>query len=546
MKEAWKGLKSAGYWLGPVLLAAIQKAWLVITSRVPFNADEAVVALMARHINQGQPTTFFYGQAYMGSLDALLIAAGFQIFGEQVWVIRLLQSLLYLGTVATTALLAKRILGTRLAGLLAGLIAALPPVNVVLYTTVSLGGYGEVLLLGNLLLLIGLRIDKKITSESARRPDKSFLLLTWGVIAGLGFWAFGLTLVYIVPIALVLFWRLHHEEGLAAAGKTSGWILLGFLIGAAPWWLYALRNGPVELLTELTGSAIADPAGVPLTLRPFYHFYNLVLLGSTVIIGMRPPWEIRWLMLPLIPVMMVFWIFVFIQAMQRMTAGRNTENGVYMINGLGFTLLAGFLLTSFGADPSGRYFVPLIIPMAIFGADFILRISENVLWRQLVLILLVIGFQVGGTLQSWCQYPPGLTTQFDRSGRVDHSSRDELIRFLLGNGINRGYTNYWVAYPLAFLSDGELIYIPRIPYHQDFRYTERDDRYPPYREIVQRSDQVAYITTNHPELNQVIRDGFEAMDISWREKQIGDYFVFYDLSAVIRPRDIGLGETTQP
>jgi hypothetical protein len=184
--------------------------------------------------------------------------------------------------------------------------------------------------------------------------------------------------------------------------------------------------------------------------------------------------------------------------------------------------------------------------MAIFGADFILRISENVLWRQLVLILLVIGFQVGGTLQSWCQYPPGLTTQFDRSGRVDHRSRDELIRFLLGKGINRGYTNYWVAYPLAFLSDEELIYIPRIPYHQDFRYTERDDRYPPYREIVQRSDQVAYITTNHPELNQFLRDGFEAMDISWKEKQIGNYFVFYDLSAVIRPRDIGLGETTQP
>jgi hypothetical protein len=57
---------------------------------------------------------------------------------------------------------------------------------------------------------------------------------------------------------------------------------------------------------------------------------------------------------------------------------------------------------------------------------------------------------------------------------------------------------------------------------------------------------VAYITTNHPELNQFLRDGFEAMDISWKEKQIGNYFVFYDLSAVIRPRDIGLGETTQP
>jgi hypothetical protein len=37
---------------------------------VPLNSDEAVVGLMARHILDGKRPVFYYGQAYMGSLDA--------------------------------------------------------------------------------------------------------------------------------------------------------------------------------------------------------------------------------------------------------------------------------------------------------------------------------------------------------------------------------------------------------------------------------------------------------------------------------------------
>ncbi len=51
---------------------------------------------MARHILGGERPIFFYGQAYMGSLDAWLVAAGFWFFGQQVWVIRFVQILLYL------------------------------------------------------------------------------------------------------------------------------------------------------------------------------------------------------------------------------------------------------------------------------------------------------------------------------------------------------------------------------------------------------------------------------------------------------------------
>ena len=145
---------------------------------VPFNADEAVVALMARHILQGAMSCF-YGQHYMGSLDAYLIAAGFLLFGQQVWVIRLVQALLYLGTwlrpsgwAGSFRELENRSAGSRL--------LAIPTVNLTVYTTATLGGYGETLLIGNLVLWLGLEI--------AKRFDWRWMLLGVCRVGGCGRW----------------------------------------------------------------------------------------------------------------------------------------------------------------------------------------------------------------------------------------------------------------------------------------------------------------------------------------------------------------------
>ena len=137
------------------------KIWLVAGGWIFFNSDEAVVALMARHILNGARPTFFYGQAYMGSLDAFLVALAFKIFGQQVWVIRVVQAALYLGVLATTTWLGKKIFGDWRVGVLGALLLAIPAVNVSLYTTASLGGYGEALLLGNLILMCALQIGDR-------------------------------------------------------------------------------------------------------------------------------------------------------------------------------------------------------------------------------------------------------------------------------------------------------------------------------------------------------------------------------------------------
>jgi hypothetical protein len=52
---------------------------------------------------------------------------------------------------------------------------------------------------------------------------------------------------------------------------------------------------------------------------------------------------------------------------------------------------------------------------------------------------------------------------------------------------------------------------------------------------------VAYITSQHPDLDDWLRGQFRALGVGYREKQIGVYRIFYQLSWDVRPADLGLG-----
>jgi hypothetical protein len=556
---------------GAVIAAAMFKIWLLAAAMVPFNSDEAIVALMAKHILHGERPIFFYGQAYMGSLDAYLIAAVFKIIGEQVWGIRIVQIVLYSLAIITTAVLGVQLTGKWKVGVLAAWFLAVPTINTTLYTTVSLGGYGEMLVIGNLILLTTLWIVRSFSTSR-----KKVSIVPWfalGFLCGFGLWIFGLTLVYAIPAFIYLAWFLNRSKqnrlrrltsksisSLAAdsrdtkqkfvpVNQTMIWSIafVGFAFGALPWWAYAQNTGVVNLLHELGGGAISGVESLNLMGQIFRHLLNLILFGSTVILGLRPPWEIRWLALPLAPIVLIFWGGVIVYAIKKTRKDLNTEpiDNYYshspLLIGVIIMLIVGFILLPFGADPSGRYFLPFGVILALFASQAIWKWYET--WGKYVWILvgLIMLFNIWGAFQVVQASPPGATTQFDAVTQIDHSYDQELIDFLVDQGENWGYTNYWVSYPIAFLSDERLIFVPRLPYHQDLRFTLRDDRYEPYDKIVRQSERVAYVTTNNPNLDEQLRLRFASKGISWRESRIGDYLVYYQLSRKIHPDEIGLG-----
>ncbi len=514
--------------LAVLAVAALWRAALLALDAFSFNADEAVVALMARHMLAGRGVpTFFYGQAYMGSLDAILVAAGFALLGDSVLTVRIVQSALYLGVVASTYGLALRLSGRRWVAAVAGLLTALPPTVAALYTTATLGGYNETLLLGNAILWLGYDVTHGRECSRGR-----WALL--GVLAGLGWWTNGLIVVYYAPVALML---AHHAD--RARWREYGLAAAGVLLGSAPWWAYNLRHGWAALEVYLH-SRRADNTGVP-SVPLGQRVLGLLLFGVPSLLGVRYPWAGTYVAPPLAVLMILgFWALLWRWARRGGPTLRAGARGLL----LSMVALLGviFVASPFSADPTGRYFLPLWPVLAILWAaqlaDWRKRRRR---WAQAgaagvaLLWLLTVGAVA-------LHQPPGLTTQFDLISDLPHEYDDPLIAFLEARGLTRGYSNYWVAFRLAYLTHERIVLSAALPYKADLSYNPADRRYPPYDEAVARAEavQIAYITSNLPALDARIRACLRARGVHFAETQIGPYRVFYNFSAHIPPQALGI------
>lgn len=508
---------------GALLLAAGVKIWLLMSQAVPFNSDEAVVALMARHILQGERPVFFYGQAYMGSLDAWLVAATYSIFGQGVLPVRIVQIGLYLAYLLSLWLVARALFTKRRVATLAVVVAAVPTVLVTTYTTASLGGYGEIIVLGNLILWGGYRVSW----GGWRASRLAWLFL--GFLSGVAFWTSGLSLVYILPVGLVILLRFRFSQvWLAALG------LIGFGVGSSAWWYHNLVEGWAALKVLIEAS--------PASTSPLEHLVSLLVLGIPGIFGLRFPWSPTFSPLPLL----FIGLLVYLAAAAYLGWSLKNDRALFAPGAV--TLLGLFVLlyilvytgSRYGVDGSGRYLLPLNL-LVVLSAGVLL----NAVWRRrpawagalLLLLLFINGAEIWRASRS----DEKITTQFDPITRFDNRYDSELINFLRQNAEMRGYSNYWVSYRLAFLSNEELIYAPRLPYKADLSYAPGDDRYPQYSDMVLDSSKVALITTLHPQLDQELRRRLSARQVNFDEQWIGPYHVFYNLSRKVLPAELDLG-----
>jgi 4-amino-4-deoxy-L-arabinose transferase-like glycosyltransferase len=533
-----------------VLLVALVDRLLVLASgAVSFHADEAVVGLMARHILAGARPTFFYGQAYMGSLDAWLVALGFQFLGDSVLTIRIVQSILYLLVVALGFLVAWRLSGHATVAWVTGLVLAVPPVNTLLYTTATLGGYNETLLFGGLILLL----SYEVTHAHSHTYWRWALL---GLVAGLGWWTNGLIVVYALPAALLILYRLSltvrpptTSQPRASGSSRHFWIgtavaLIGFILGSAPWWVFDFTHDHAALATYLTSRQSGEFAGIGLPyVPPPQRAIGLVLIGLPALVGMRFPWESAYFALPLGIVVVAIDLF----AIYRLLRGHNPLRPgarALVLGMLGLFCLI-FVASSFGADPTGRYFLPLLLPLGIVLGTFVAsfqpsdapvsepetgnRKRETNLLLAYACVALVLVYQAAGQAVA-IRSEVGLTTQFDLVSHISNEHDDQLIAFLEEHNLYNGYTNYWVAFRLAFLTNERMLYSAALPYKTSLDYNPADNRYPVYQQAAETADRVAVITTNLPALDEYLISQFETQGLAYEETTIGDFHIFYNFA----------------
>lgn len=186
---------------------------LVHTNSV-IDGDEALVGIQAEHILRGEHPTYFYGQAYMGSLEAYLVAGLFSIFGPSAWVLRtepLLISLLgiwctwkFAHALADEARLSDR---ERLYfQCIATMCAAIAPLYGAVAELRVLGGYIETYIMMLLLLLLVLRLTQQWRAGASYK-DFALYWAAIGFLIGLGFWVYP---QIVVAVAVVGLWIIGY------------------------------------------------------------------------------------------------------------------------------------------------------------------------------------------------------------------------------------------------------------------------------------------------------------------------------------------------
>lgn len=183
---------------GALFLAALVARWPFVTiGQTLLNPDEAIVGLMAQDIADGvRLPIYFYGQRYMGALEAYIIAAVSPFFSNHVHALRFGPALVFAAFVAMQSLMLTRWFGRR-AGVAGALIAIAGSPMFMHWSISARGGYIEILLWGTALLWAYSEWFVPPTGVLTRRRQ-----LTFGFLIGSGMWINPSIALFIAPIVL--------------------------------------------------------------------------------------------------------------------------------------------------------------------------------------------------------------------------------------------------------------------------------------------------------------------------------------------------------
>jgi 4-amino-4-deoxy-L-arabinose transferase-like glycosyltransferase len=481
------------------------------------DADEAVVGLMARHIAfLGERPVFYWGQPYLGSLEAFTAAPFFRVFDSSTLLLKLIPTAYSLGFLALSAILARRLFGTP-AALATAAYLALPPAMWAVWSTKARGGYAELLFLGQAVLLATLALAQ---SRSRR------LALLWGILAGLAFWTHLLAVVYIVPAAIFLILGRRMKWSIPEASLA----ITGGLLGMLPLLVDNVAN------RFLTLGALLQPPDLPLDLgAQFLRFFRV---GVPVLLGLGQPttsqamFDQDWMQRPAAHIWVVVVVLVllaaalarYVTALRRLVAcGADRLSEPALLLMVALVVPPTVALTRFGyfvSEP--RYMLPLyaVVPL-LAGALFAARIPLRVRFA-------VIGGVLAFNLWSLGSTDPRLWRPEDTlNSSVE--TRAALVQHLVAEDRHQIYTDYWIGYPIMFETrETVLAYV----------ISGGFNRYFPPADNVQRTPNPAWVFTPGVEAERTFLADLAAVGGQAQESDLAAYRVYTDVQplAAMRPR----------
>lgn len=413
------------------------RIWVISSSSLgSLDSDEAVWGLMARHLLHGHWSTFFWGQSYGGTIETVLTAGVFGIFGTSTVALKLVPTVLY----ALAALLVWRV-GRRIVGEQAGRVAAalfwIWPAYFVWRSTKAYGFYESGLVLGLIVMLAALRL-----AEHESRRD----LVVLGLAFGLGWWTSPQVLILAVPPVAWLIWRRPRV--------VRGWWLAvpAAAVGALPWLITNIRHDWSSLQSEQAATS------------KLAHVHNLVSPNLPTALGLRVPFSLEWIVGPV-----AGWL-LYVLAVAGVTwtvAKRWRSLGLLLLCCSLFPVL--YVLSPYTYQTAEPRYFALFLPIVVLLLAAALRGPRMVVAG----LAAACALSIAGLVAMERQH----LTLISADGVAVPGDFGPLLHLLERQHIDDVFANYWVAYRLGFESRERIVASPS----EQRRYQTRDGRVVPDR-----------------------------------------------------------------
>lgn len=485
----WLCLASVGFSLVLRVLYLAQQ-WRIDMSEHPtFLAAEGIVGLMGRHILAGARPLFYYGQYYMGALEAYLAAGLFHLFGESMTTLRAVPTVFAVTWIPLAGVIAARLYGRR-AGLLAAALVALPSQFVFEWGFQARGGHAEHVTLVLLTLYLVL-----LALEHAG----GVVLVALGFVVGFSFWVNQLAVAYLPVYAYALTsWGKVRQ-------RQAALLLVAGVIGISPL-IYGNIIQPLGTVRAVASKARASwsfsaKRALATDSEDEERYYRALPLFQ--VLGAQPRRDGAWS-----PVGTAGAVILTLGGLGSCWAAyRRREQDqfalrrhVLMLGFVSVSLLLG--IGGFCGQQVGRYQLVLYPLLCVLAVGWLEQTVPR--WATLGVGLLALG----QGLQLLTPIPADART-----------SPGTVVESLLEHGLRYGY-GADNMYDLVFES-GERVVIEPLEW----------SRYGPYQAKVAAADQIFYLYRDDQQRKPSFRAfmGYLAeMGVTYHRLDIGEYHALYD------------------
>ncbi len=545
-----------------VLVASLLRVLLISQHWPVTNSDEGAMDLMALHItNRGEHPIFFYGQAYMGSLEAYIGAFLFQIFGVSVFTLRLGVIPFFALFLISMYFLTRLLYSKRLA-LVTVILLSLGSSDIVTRQLKAIGGYPETFFFAAFIFLLASKfaLSSALATQELSRPERRKRWLLYGLlgfIVGLALWIDQLILPFVATTGLLLLLFCRRE----LFSITGLWLLLGIIIGALPLIYYNLTS-PIEhnsliVLLNLQRSGIDDltikhipriqqligaffiSLAAIMAFTPLCSIENFPLFGQITTRNLhctlaQGAWSLGYT---------VLWIWAALLAgstawrlwhhhtrgsdwsyAERQTYIKQCARLLLLLNAaLSFVLYATSPGAALSPATDTRYLICMLVALPavlwpLWTGCNIYREDRRFVEKRwfFTFILLLIAFMfTSGIIRVIADIPDAQET---------YNKQQALIAHLEQIGATRIYTDYWTCYRIAFQSNENIICANLT---EDLkRGPDSVNRYAPYYEQVKAVSQPAYVFPRQSVQAANFARQARLLHTPYTYSEFGDYVIY--------------------